>query len=272
MRLLVWTVLVGAVATMFAPSGLQRTLAATVPSGVPSPGEPTSQVIPEHTKVYAQPSASARVVGSFARGGTLSIDLMITNSEGRWCLCREPGQKNSAGYILCRDLTGTDPEPLATAIPPETNSDGARPLTSNGGTDVIEGWILYLGLSEKQRSVIKNAFESSGVASSRSELEQVYRRYGVTDGASLLEQISRAGRDPTGGFFLAAEPIIRRGGKRFRSFWQVFMNTLTADQKKSLSTRAPTFLLLYLDSQSDPESAFSSYVLGHMRRTGGRPD
>ena len=73
MRLLVWTVLVGAVATMFAPSGLQRTLAATVPSGVPSPGEPTSQVIPEHTKVYAQPSASARVVGSFARGGTLSI-------------------------------------------------------------------------------------------------------------------------------------------------------------------------------------------------------
>jgi hypothetical protein len=254
------------------------TLAGILCLGVPAHSEETSKVIPEHTAIRSQPSANARVVGSFERGHSLLVDMVITGSDAGWCLVREPGRKESAGYVQCNHLTRealpqapsvVRVEPTQPTTTPTNNSRSAEP-TSTAGFPALGLWSAQLGLTEDQRNAVAQSFESYGLAACRDDLAQTYRRYGVTDAYSLLKRMGEMGKNPFGDSFAAAvEPKIHRGGARYKAFWQAFWNTLTAEQRTK-STNVPRFALAYLHSQSDPEEAFNGYVLQHMRQSQGR--
>jgi hypothetical protein len=245
---------------------------------LPARGQETSKVIPEHTSIYSEPSAEARVTGTLEGGDRVHVDVMITGSDGSWCLVREAGGKNPAGYVGCRELTREALPKAGSAVrevPQSTESlatpDRARNDSSTAGPTydaefhALE-WAAQLDLTEDQHAAVAQLLVSSGLAACRDDLEKTYRRYGITDAYSLLQRTGQWGHNPLGDSFAATvEPKIRRGAARYKSFWQALWKMLTPEQRTK-AKHINGFLLAYIGSQSDPESAFSGSVLQHMRQ------
>jgi hypothetical protein len=215
--------------------------------------------------VYSQASAKSRVLRTLEQDDRVLIDMTISASEGTWCLVRDPGGKEKPGYIPCSQLTSEAMPKPAPTVPvfnaPETALTSSSSVQGASGQDP-------LALSEEQKAAYQQLLESSGLESLRDELAATYRRYGVTNISSLMERMSVAARRPYGdSFFAAVEPKIRIGGARYKAFWKAYWSLLTPDQKNLLPKRNPGFLLAYLNSQSDPETAFDGWVLASIERT-----
>jgi len=246
--------------------------------GLPARGEEISKVIPENAAIHSQPSAKASITGSLERGHRVVIDLMLTDSGGSWCLVREPERKGPVGYVLCNQLTHEAPPqiyPPLRAVSPSTqemsrqgaNPDDASAGVANNGPELgaLERWAVQLDLTAEQRNTVMQLFDSSGLAACREDLAATYQRYGVTDSYSLVKRSSQYSKAPFSDSFAAAvEPKLQRCGKRYKSFWQSFWNTLTPEQHEK-AAHIPSFFFAYLGSQSDPETAFGGSVLQGMR-------
>lgn len=233
----------------------------------------TSKVLSDHTAIYSQASTKSRVVGQFQRGQEVLVDFMITNADGSWCQVREPEQNGRVGYVLCQQLTNealpksSSVHPLTEMVETPASAGPANPPSAESA-NVLGRWATELGLSEEQNKAIATLLVTSGLIASRDDLAAAFRSYGVTGPESLLHRSARWAQRPYGDSFAATvEPKVRRGGASYKTFWHGVWNVMTHDQRENASNTR--FLLFYLGSQSDPETAFQGYVLQYMRSTNG---
>jgi hypothetical protein len=231
-----------------------------------SPCQQTSSVITSQAPVYSQASTRSRVLQTLQQGQRVFIDMTISNSEGTWCLIREPESKEKPGYIPCAQLT-SDALPKAVLTVPvfDSPTNATSAATGSPGSNARHD---ALGLTEAQTAEIQRFKEAYGIEALRDDAVRAYRRYGVTDDFSALNRAAAAGKRPySDSFFATMEPKIRRGAVQYKAYWKAYWNILTKQQREAIAKSNPGFILAYVFSQSDPESAFNAYVLSELRRT-----
>ncbi|HEX8925425.1 MAG TPA: hypothetical protein VF786_06505 [Terriglobales bacterium] len=224
----------------------------------------TSAVITPQASIYNQTSTKSRVLRTLELGQRVSVDMTISNAEGTWCLVREIEGKEKPGYIPCSQLTS---EALPKVVPTVPVFDASSsPATTATGSHLTTGGD-NAPLSTEQVTM-QQLLESSGLEGLRLDLAATLRRYGVTDNFSFLERMKIAVKNPfTDSFCVVTEPKIRRGAVRYKAFWKAYWNALSDEQKKLAMKRDPYIVLDYMQSQSEPDSAFLGWVLGSMRQS-----
>jgi hypothetical protein len=230
-----------------------------------SPCQQTSAVITPQAPVYSQTSTKSRVLRKLEQGQRVFIDMTIANSEGTWCLVREPESKEKPGYVPCAQLTSEALPKAPPTIPVfESIATASASDESQGSSAQRDPYAP----TEAQITEIQRLKEAYGIEALRDDAVRAYRRYGVTDDYSALNRAVQAGKRPySDSFFAVMEPKIRHGAVQYKAFWQAYWKLLTPEQKNAIAKRNPAFLLSYLSVQSDPESAFNAYVLAELRRT-----
>jgi hypothetical protein len=228
-------------------------------------------VTAETAPLHSQSSMKSGIVGSLDRGHRIAVDWMISDSQGNWCLVREPDKEATLGYVLCDQLTQQGLPQISKATSAGSSADSWG--NSQNDPDQMEHnaiifWSAQLGLTDQQRNKVLRLLESSGLVAARRDLEQTYRSYGISDQSSLMKRVAQYEQDPVhDSFGTVVEPKIRSGAEQYKAFWIAFWSILTPAQRE-VAPSVRSFFLGYLASQSYPESAFSSSALINVR--GGR--